>query len=343
MKRSFDNIVVTGYSAISAAGIGITEIMKAHKEGCSALTPVPGNDLLQWGKAGFFRASDFMPPLKARKMDRSSQLATATAGLALRDAGIDIKSLEAERVGIAMGCGFGGVGNSSEFLTGYFNSGVEGLAPMLFPNTVSNAAASNTSIEHGLKGPNVTMVQRFCSAESAFMMACRFIEDGQADIMLVGGIDELSPLIIEGLCSLGQHKSYAKSFGEGCGIIVLENAESARKRDANIRAFVGDICTIGMLPPDLESKGYSLLLGDYSAISHIGLSGTAIETTSLINCLPDSNRIDIASVVGRSLAMGATSMACLIDSIQPSENALHLAASPEGPYFSIQFRGGLSA
>ena len=343
MNKLFNKIVVTGYSAITAAGIGTAPIMQAHIEGCSALSSIPGNNSLQWGKAGFFKASDFMPPLKARKMDRSSQLATATAGLALENAGINMKTVEAERIGIAMGCGFGGVGNSSEFLTGYFNSGVEGLAPMLFPNTVSNAAASNTSIEHGLKGPNVTMVQRFCSAESAFLMACRFIEDGQADIMLVGGIDELNPLIIEGLCSLGQHKTYAACFGEGCGMIVLENAESARKRSANIRAFVGDICTIGMLPPELEAEGCDLLLGECASITHIGLSGTVTTTPALMNRLPESNRIDIAPVVGRSLAMGATSMACLIDSIQCSEDALHLSASPEGPYFSIRFTGGISA
>jgi len=342
MNKLFDKIVVTGYSAITAAGIGTAPILLAHNEGCSALSSIPDNNSQQWGKAGFFKASDFMPPLKARKMDRSSQLATATAGLALKNAGIDIKTMDAERIGIAMGCGFCGVGNSSEFLTGYFNSGVEGLAPMLFPNTVSNAAASNASIEHGLKGPNITLVQRFCSAESAFLMACRFIENDQADIMLVGGIDELIPLIIEGLRSLGQHKTHAACFGEGCGIIILEKTESAHKRGAHIKASVDNICTIGMLPPDLESEGCKLLLGDCATIKHIGLSGTTTSTPALMNRLPESNCIDISTVVGRSLAMGATSMACLIDSIQCSENALHLAASPEGPYFSIRFKGGLS-
>jgi len=61
-----------------------------------------------------------------------------------------------------------------------------------------------------------------------------------------------------------------------------------------------------------------------------------------MNRLPESSRIDIAPVVGRSLAMGATSIACLIDSIQCSEKALYLTASPEGPYYSIRFTGGLS-
>jgi len=342
MNKLFDNIVITGYSAITAAGIEIAPIIQAHSEGSSALSSIPDKHSLQWGKASFFKASDFIPPLKARKMDRSSQLATATAGLALKNAGIDIKTIDAERIGIAMGCGFGGVSNSSEFLTGYFNSGVEGLAPMLFPNTVSNAAASNTSIEHGLKGPNVTMVQRFCSAESAFLMACRFIEEDRADIMLVGGIDELNPLIIEGLHSLGQLKTYAAGFGEGCGIIVLEKTESARKRNAKIKASVDKICTIGMLPPEFETEGCELLLGNCASITHIGLSGTVTAIPALMNRLPESSRIDIAPVVGRSLAMGATSIACLIDSIQCSEKALYLTASPEGPYYSIRFTGGLS-
>ena len=340
-------IVVSGYSAITAAGIGIEPILKALREGVSALTDIPldisGGIELKWGRADFFKGSEFMPPLKARKLDRSSQLTTATAGLALKHAGIDTKSLDPERIGIAMGCGFGGVGNSAEFLTGYFNSGAEGMSPMLFPNTVSNASASNASIEHGLKGPNVTMVQRFCSAESAFMMACQFIEDGRADIMLVGGIDEMNPLMLKGFISLGQHKSFARFLGEGCGILILESAESAARRNAVIHAAVQDVRTIGMLPANMESEGCRILLGNCSDITRIGLSGTAIETPALVSLLPECKRMKIAPVVGRSLGMGATAMAVLIALLNTSENGMHLAASPEGPYFSIRFQGGSSA
>lgn len=202
MIYSFGDIVVSGFSAVTAAGNGTEAVLELVGSGRDALSPVPdevvGGSGQRWGKALGFKASDFMPPLKARKLDRCSQFAVGASGLALKNAGIDLKNLDPERVGIALGCGFGGVANSAEFLSGYFRGGVEGLAPVLFPNTVSNAPASNASIEHGLKGPNVTLVQRFCSAESAFAMACRFIAEGRADVMLTGGADDLMPLMITG-------------------------------------------------------------------------------------------------------------------------------------------------
>lgn len=346
MKSNFNGITISGFSAITAAGVGIDPILNNLSNGGSALTTIPehliGATDMSWGKADFFKGSDFMPPLKARKLDRSSQFAAAATGLALKSAGIDPKNLDPERIGIAMGCGFGGLGNSSEFLTGYFNSGAEGLAPMLFPNTVSNASASNASIEYGLKGPNVTVVQRFCSAETAFLMACRFLQQGRADIMLVGGVDELNPLIIKGFIALGQHKHFARSFGEGCGMLVLETSDSLKRRNANALAMVNNISCIGMLPDQFATEGFKMLLGEHSASSKIGLSGTCSQTPILTSLLPDSVHISIESVVGHSLAMGATSIACLAASLAKAEKGLHLAASPEGPYFSIQLTGGAS-
>lgn len=336
------HVVISGYSAISAAGAGLEPLLAAVRENRSALTAVPDDpDGQTWGRVGFFKASEYMPPLKARKMDRASQFAAATAGLALRDAGIDVRSLDPERIGIALGCGFGGVNNSAEFLTGYFREGAEGLAPMLFPNSVSNAPASNASIEHGLKGPNVTQVQRFCSAESALLMACRFIEEGRADIMLAGGIDELSPLMLTGFKVLGQLRSFGRRFGEGCGILVLESAAHAEQRRAGRRGTIESIRTVGLLPPGMAEEGSRLLVGDCSAVDLVGLSGTTVETPSLMELLPPGLAcIETAPLIGRSLAMGGIAMTALVASLKPQQTGLHLAASPEGPYYAIRFRGG---
>jgi len=342
MNKTADNVVVSGYAAISAAGVGLEPVMAAIREGRTTLTPVP-DDLAgcagqAWGRAVFFKASDYMPPLKARKMDRASQFATAATGLALKHAGINLTSLDPLRIGIALGCGFGGVGNSAEFLSGYFKSGVEGLSPMLFPNTVSNAPASNASIEHGLKGPNVTQVQRFCSAESAFMMACRFIEEGRADIMIAGGIDDLIPLVMSGFKSMGQLSRYGQGFGEGCGILVLESADHARQRGAPVRAEVDEIRTIGFLPQGRESEGCASLVGDCSELSLVGLSGTSAETGTLLDLIPEAlPRLETAPAIGRSLGMGGIAMAALIHALPAGGTGLHLAASPEGPYFAIRF------
>jgi 3-oxoacyl-[acyl-carrier-protein] synthase II len=343
MKGTFGDIVITGLGSVSAGGVGTVELRETVALGRCMLTPVPyeilGESGHMWGKATAFRAADFIPPLKARKLDRCSLFATVAAGMALKAAAVDMAAISPERVGIALGCGFGGIANSEELLRGYFTRGPEGLVPMLFPNTVPNAAASNASIEYGLKGPNVTQVQRFCSAESAFLMACRFIEEERADIMLTGGADDLNPIIMQGFKSIGQLHSHAAGFGEGSGIIVLERREHALRRGALIRGSVGEIRTVGFLLPGREAEGAAMLKGDAKP-DIVSLSGSAAELPILMEGMTELPRLDVGKLVGRSLAMGGVAMAALLLFLPDGKRALHLAASPEGPIFAIDFLGG---
>lgn len=144
-------IAITGLAAISAAGTGLDPIRQVMAGRESVLKPVPpelaGGEGHLWARADGFRATDHMSPLKARKLDRCSLFAVVAAGMALGDACINVRQQGPERIGITLGCGFGGIANSEEFLRGYFTAGAEGLIPMLFPNTVPNAPASNASIE----------------------------------------------------------------------------------------------------------------------------------------------------------------------------------------------------
>lgn len=339
-----NDIVISGMAAISAAGVGLDSLREALIRGESLLKPVPADILGEpghlWGKADGFRAVDFIPPLKARKFDRCSQFAVVATGMALKDAGIEPATLDADRIGIVLGCGFGGIANSEEFLRGYFTIGAEGLAPMLFPNTVPNASASNASIEHGLKGPNVTFVQRFCSAESAFMMACRFLQEDRADIILTGGVDELTPAMLKGFAATGQLRRHGAGFGEGAGIMVLERGSHARRRNAPARGRVGCVRTIGRLIPGQEGEGADRLLAGATDASLVGLSGTAVGEKLLLDRLPAVTRLETAPLIGRSIAMGGLAMTALVLALQPGCNGLHLAASPEGPYYAIDFRGG---
>jgi 3-oxoacyl-(acyl-carrier-protein) synthase len=344
MREPARHIVVTGLAAISAAGVGLEPLLETVRSGSSALRPVPaeilGEDGHLWGRADGFKAGDFMPPLKARKFDRCSLLAVAAAGMALRDAGIDLAACDPLRVGIVLGCGFGGIANSAEFLTGYFRSGVEGLAPMLFPNTVANAPASNASIEHGLKGPNVTIVQRFCSAETAFHMACRFLAEDRADIVITGGVDELTPLMLKGFRATGQLSRYARGMAEGTGLVVLEREAHARQRGATVKGRVGAIRTVGLLLPGQEQAGIDLLLEGAATAGPVALSGTADLLPQLVDRLPAGPRLNLSRLTGRSIAMGGLTMAALLLSLAPGQQGLQLAASPEGPYFAIDMQGG---
>jgi 3-oxoacyl-[acyl-carrier-protein] synthase II len=343
MNISFSDIVITGMGTVSAGGVGAGELRETVEQGRCMLIPVPdeiiGRSGLLWGKAVGFRSADFIPPLKARKLDRCSLFSTVAAGMALKDAGVDMTSIPPERVGIALGCGFGGIANSEELLRGYFTKGVEGLVPMLFPNTVPNASASNASIEYGIKGPNVTQVQRFCSAESAFLMACRYLREDRADIMLTGGADDLNAIMLKGFSSLRQLRSHAAGFGEGSGILVLERKEHALCRGAGIRGSVCGIRSIGYLLPGREAEAVAMLRGD-TRPDIVSLSGSAGEMPFLMEGLTGIPRLEVGKLVGRSLAMGGVAMTALMLTLAEGKRALHLGASPEGPFFAIDFMGG---
>lgn len=344
MIKPIKGIVITGASAITAAGTGVAVVNELVRTGSDAFTAIPadvlGKEGFNWGKVNDFKVSDFMSPMKARKMDRCSQFAVAATGMALMDSGLVMKTLTPERVGIALGSGFCGLSNSAEFLTGYFREGVDGLIPMIFPNTVPNAPASNASIEHGFKGPNITLVQRFCSAESAFLMACRFIEEGRADVMLTGGTDELIPLMVKGFASMGLLKSENTPFGEGCGIIVLESIDHARRRGAEIRASLECIRTVGMLVKGMEKEGLDMLTGWREGCSLVSLSGCAADVPALMSVVADVPVIDVGCHIGRSLAIGGTALATLVASLSAGSRGLLLSSSPQGPYYSLDVSGG---
>lgn len=341
-------IAITGASAITVAGSGLEPVLTALTSGRSCLHPVPANlfdgaDGLLWGRVDQFKASDFMPPLKARKLDRGSQFAVAAAGMALADAGIAKGAIAGERIGIALGCGFGGIANSAEFLTGYFQQGVAGLSPLLFPNTVANAPASNTSIEYGIKGPNITFVQRFCSAESAILAACRFIEEGRADIMLAGGVDELTPLMMKAFAALGQLHSHAEGFGEGSGILVLERGDHAAARGAAVNAYIKRISTIGLLLPGSEQKGIDRLLPESRSFKQVMVSGAEASVQPLLASVRATHTRYPGRLIGRSLAMGGVALGTLASLLDSGEDGLQLSASPEGPCFAISLNGGSPA
>jgi 3-oxoacyl-[acyl-carrier-protein] synthase II len=338
------DVVITGLAAISAAGVGTDLLREALKSGESRLQPIPeevvGESGHLWGRAEAFRAADYMSPLKARKFDRCSLLAVVAAGMALKDAGILPGSVDPARIGIVLGCGFGGIANADEFLRGYFSAGTEGLAPMLFPNIVPNASASNASIEHKLKGPNVTTTQRFCSAESAFLVAKRFLEEDRADIIVTGGVDELFPGMIKCFKEMGQLRGYGAGFSEGAGLIVLEQGAHARNRKARILATLGRINTIGRFASGNEEEGIDRLFPEQSRADVVALSGTAAREKWLLDRLPSGRRLDTGGIIGRSLAMGGLAMASLVLTLEAGQAGLLLAASPEGPYYAIELQGG---
>jgi 3-oxoacyl-[acyl-carrier-protein] synthase II len=175
-------------------------------------------------------------------------------------------------VGIVLGSGFCGLSSSEEFHRGQVLKGFLDLNPMLFPNTVPNAAASNTSIELGIQGVNCTLVQSFCTAEAAILFACDQLKRGRADFILTGGVDELSEFLFRGFsefhllatdrghgersCPYDQRRT-GLILGEGAGILAIETEEHARLRGKRIYGYILGCSLIGRSSQGREAEDLS--------------------------------------------------------------------------------------
>src|SRR4030042_630515 len=161
-----DRICITGIGVVSPIGIGREEFLSSLRDGRSGIEEVEAFDthFSRSKKAGMVRSfhpKDCIPAGKIRRLDRASQFAIAASKLALADAQFTVTQENSSRVGIVLGSGFCGLSSSEEFLRAQGLKGFLDLNPMLFPNTIPNAASSHVSIELGIRGVNCTMVQSY--------------------------------------------------------------------------------------------------------------------------------------------------------------------------------------
>jgi len=181
----------------------------------------------------------------------------------LADAGFSVTRENASRVGIVLGSGFCGLSSSEEFHRGQVLKGFLDLNPMLFPNTVPNAASSNASIELGIQGVNCTLVQSFCTAEAAMIFACDQLRRRRADLILTGGVDELSEYLFRGFSELRLlatdqgHGEMSRPYdqrrnglvlGEGAGILAFESEGHARSRGKTGYGYIRGDSLVGRSP-----------------------------------------------------------------------------------------------
>jgi 3-oxoacyl-[acyl-carrier-protein] synthase II len=253
-----DRICITGIGVISPIGIGREEFLLSLKNGKSGIEEIKEfNTHFSHSKKGgvirSFHPKDFIAPSKIRRLDRASQFAIAASKLALADGRFTVTQENSSRVGVVLGSGFCGLSSSEEFHQGQVLKGFLDLNPMLFPNTVPNAPSSYVSIELGIQGVNSTLVQSFCTAEAAICFACDQLRKGKADLILTGGVDELSEFLFRGFSELHLlatdqgHGENSRPYdrmrnglvlGEGAGLLVIENEEHARSRGVRIYGYI---------------------------------------------------------------------------------------------------------
>ena len=251
-------VVVTGLGVISPVGIGVQTSWSNLVAGKSGITRIskfdPSNFASQIaGEVKDFDVSQFLPAKDARRMDTFIQYGLAAAIEAVKDSGIVATEENAERIGVSIGSGIGGLRLIEETNDTYDEGGPRKISPFFIPGTIINMISGNLSIMYGFKGPNVSIVTACTTGTHSIGDAARMIEYGDADVMVAGGAEAaITELSVGGFASARAlsnrnddpataSRPWDKDrdgfvIGEGAGVMVLEEYESAKKRGAKIYA-----------------------------------------------------------------------------------------------------------
>ncbi|HCO43266.1 MAG TPA: beta-ketoacyl-[acyl-carrier-protein] synthase II [Gammaproteobacteria bacterium] len=251
-------VVITGLGMVSPLGLDVASSWSAILAGSSGVGPITHFDVSTFsvrfgGSVKGFDVGQYMPAKEARKMDPFVHYGIAAADEALRDAGIEVTADNAERIGVAIGSGIGGLPGIEAGHLDYINGGPRRISPFFVPGNIINMVAGNVSIRFGLKGPNLSVVTACASATHSIGDSARLIEYGDADVMLAGGAEmATSPMGVGGfaaaraLSTRNDDPQRASRpwdrdrdgfvLSDGAGILVLEEYEHARRRGATIYA-----------------------------------------------------------------------------------------------------------
>ncbi|HSH96692.1 MAG: beta-ketoacyl-ACP synthase II [Methylophilaceae bacterium] len=251
-------VVVTGLGVVSPVGIGVQASWSdliAGKSGISRITKFDPSAFSSQiaGEVKGFDVSQFLPAKEARRMDTFIQYGMAAGIEAFKDSGIVVTEENAERIGVSIGSGIGGLQLIEETDAVYQESGPRKIGPFFIPGTIINMISGNLSIMYGLKGPNVAIVTACTTGTHSIGDAARMIEYGDADVMIAGGAEApITRLAVGGFASARALSTRNDDpatasrpwdqdrdgfvIGEGAGVMVLEEYETAKKRGAKIYA-----------------------------------------------------------------------------------------------------------
>lgn len=191
MTPNLPPVSITGIGSVSPYG---------PLAGLIPQTPLEPTAITAWATAGPrraflvppFRPAAVVPGLKTRRLDRLSVWALVTSSLALQDAGIDLTQVDRSRVAVIFATAFGCVELTEAFYLSAAANGWNGTDPVTFPETLASAPASHVSMFHGLRGPNITVSNKYFAGESAMLQAACLLRQGQADLAVVLAGDALA-------------------------------------------------------------------------------------------------------------------------------------------------------
>ena len=253
-------VVITGVGPVTPIGIGKEEYWNALEEGKSGVGLISLFDTSQHSvKIGAevknFEPEKWLDKKEVRRTDRILHLSTAATDLAVKDAGLDLGSLDKEMFGVYIGSGVGGIGTIDDSFTTLFEKGPSRVSPFMVPMMIANMPAAYAAIRYGAKGPNMAVVTACASATNSIGEAYYCIQRGDADVMISGGAEAaITSIATAGFASLKalstrnddpEHASRPFDsgrdgfvMGEGSGMVILEELEHAKKRGAHIYAEI---------------------------------------------------------------------------------------------------------
>jgi 3-oxoacyl-[acyl-carrier-protein] synthase II len=258
-------VVVTGLGITSPLGTGIEKNWDALMNGRSGIGPITRFDASDFptkfaGEVRDFPEEEFFEKKEARKMDLFIHYALGAAAMALTDSGLEINEDNAERVGVVVGSGMGGLPAIERYQEALSSGGYRKISPFFIPMTIINLAAGQISIKCGAKGPNLAPVSACATGTHSIGEAFRIIQRGDADAVIAGGTEStICPLGMGGFAVMkalstrnddpqAASRPFDKNrdgfvMGEGAGIVILEEYESAKKRGAKI---YGEVAGYGL-------------------------------------------------------------------------------------------------
>jgi 3-oxoacyl-[acyl-carrier-protein] synthase II len=273
-------VVITGLGAITPIGNDVETFWKNLVAGVSGVEFIKSFDTtgleVRFGaEVKDFRPEDYMDYKTVKRSSRSSQLAVAAALQALRDAGYEVTPEEAERVGVVINTGAGGVAEVFTEGVKFIQKGPRFVNPLFIPIIMPNAPSCLVSLVTGAKGPILTSALACASGNYAFVEAMHFIQRGEADVVIAGGTESanvpLTLAALERMGALANSQEPTKAcrpfdknrsgmvYGEGAAVMVLESEEHALRRGAKIYAeFLGGALTgdaYHITAPDPEGDG----------------------------------------------------------------------------------------
>jgi 3-oxoacyl-[acyl-carrier-protein] synthase II len=308
-------VVVTGLGIVSPVGIGIQESWKSLCEGRSGITRITKFDPSAYetqiaGEVKGFKPEDWMSRKEAKRFELFISYAIAATRMAVDDARISITPENGDRVGVITGCGLGGLRFMEDTILAIHQSGPKRVSPFFIPMMIGNMAPGMISILFGAKGPNASLATACAAGSHAVGDSFKIIQEGRADAMITGGTEAvISPSCIAGFNAMkalstrnAEPERASRPFerdrdgfvpGEGAGILILEELEHARNRNARIYAemvgygLTGDGYHMTAPPPDGNgaARCMQMALDDAGIgcdqVDYINAHGTSTELNDL--------------------------------------------------------------